>query len=259
MTNFFLSKFNSVSSLSLRLKKKNTSIFSKSQPLRGRLLTKNRNFKILGNPLAMLGIPGIVARIEHDPYRSSGVALIFFKNKTCSYYRNIHNLNIGDTILSSLKIFSISEYKRGNTSSLYILPTSLAINQVDIKVGTSAKYSTAAGTYSTLIRKNDVSKTSFVRLSSGIIKQLSIFSFATVGIIGNISHSKNRMYKAGQNRWLGKRPTVRGVAKNPVDHPHGGGEGKKSQNMFPKTFWGKKLKWRKTSRSKKNSISYNQS
>ena len=235
VTNLYSSK-SKLHCLSLRMKKKHLSNFSKSQPLRRRLLPTNRNFVVLKNPIHMLGIPGTVIRVEKDPYRSSGIVLIHFKNNTCSYYRNIHNLNIGSTVLSSLNFLLPSEYKRGNSSTLYILPTSSSINQIEKEPGISSKYSTSAGTYSTLIRKNLFLNEAYLRLPSGVIKKICIFSFATIGVIGNTNHSNKIFYKAGQNRWLGKKPIVRGVAKNPVDHPHGGGEGKKSKNMLPKTF-----------------------
>lgn len=244
------SKKSVVDLLAFQLEKKMLNNFSKSQPMRKRLLPKHKKLRVLNQASNMLGIPGVVIRVENDPYRSSGVALIYFMNNTCSYYRNIHNLELGSSVFSSLRFDTLSDYKRGNASTLWILPTSLSVNQIQVSNNRISTYSKSAGTFSTILRKNTAKKIVFLQLPSGIVKQFQASSFATIGMVGNIKHSSRVLYKAGQNRWLGKRPIVRGVAKNPFDHPHGGGEGKKSQNMFPKTFWGKKLKWRKTSRSK---------
>lgn len=248
------SKQKAVVCLSIKLGKKHTKVFSKSQTMRRRLFPTNRQYRVLCKPSFLLGVHGVIFRIDYDPYRSSGLSIVLFANNICGYQVSIHNLCVGSTVLSSLKFSSLSEYVRGNTSILKYLPTGISLNQLEVSHFSGPQYAKSSGAYSTLLRKNERLNQAVVRLPSGRIIRSSIYSFATIGVVSNITHQDKILYKAGQNRWLGKRPTVRGVAKNPVDHPHGGGEGKKSQNMFPRTFWGKKLKWRRTSRSRLNSF-----
>ena len=112
------SKKSVVDLLAFQLEKKMLNNFSKSQPMRKRLLPKHKKLRVLNQASNMLGIPGVVIRVENDPYRSSGIALVFFMNNTCSYYRNIHNLELGSSVFSSLRFDTLSDYKRGNASTL---------------------------------------------------------------------------------------------------------------------------------------------
>jgi len=176
--------------------------------------------------------------------------LLTLKNGICSYYLNIDSVSLGDSLMSSFISSHLSFFHKGNSSTLHNLPTGASISQIELKH--NHKYSLSSGCSSVLLRKQYYSTygdgIAVVKLSSGSLKKISLNSFATVGVSGNFHLNIKKKYKAGQNRWLGRRPIVRGVAKNPVDHGHGGGEGKKSQTAIPKTFWGKQLKWKKTSR-----------
>lgn len=229
--------------LSKILKKKS---FSKTQPLRTRVSPCHRRYKLVESPSFNLGVTGKVIRVEYDPYRSSGVSLILFKNNICSYYLTVHTVGVGETFTAYLSNLFSFEYKRGDSSVVKNIPSSLPINQIESKRCTT--YIRSAGVYAMLLRKQYSTGTAFIRMPSGKLKTIPLTSFATIGVIGNVEHHNKLLFKAGQRRWRGYKPMVRGVAKNPVDHPHGGGEGKKSPCVFPKTFWGKQLKWRKTAR-----------
>lgn len=175
---------------------------------------------------------GIVCSIEHDPNRSAYIASIFdFINNNFFYILAPQNLQIGDTIKSGLEI----KPSLGSSLPLSEIPVGTAIYNVSLQKAQKAKFSRSAGTFS--IIKEKTSKYSIVELSSGEQRYIPITSFASIGKVSKEFHFLIRLGKAGQSRWLNKRPTVRGVAMNPIDHPHGGGEGKKSGRSL--TPWGK--------------------
>lgn len=190
---------------------------------------------------------GIVCSLEHDPNRNSFIAAIFdFINFEFFYILAPKNLNIGDIVKSGLEI----EPSLGSTLPISGIPIGTPIYNISSKVPEQGKISRAAGTFSVIKEKTD--RYALIEMSSGEQRYISSKCFASIGEVSRELHFLTRVGKAGQSRWLNKRPTVRGVSMNPIDHPHGGGEGKKSGNS--RTPWGKPNFQGKTSKSKNRLI-----
>lgn len=189
---------------------------------------------------------GITCSIEYDPNRNSNIAAIYdFSNNKFFYILAPKNLKIGDIVESNIN----SEPKLGNSLSINQIPLGSYLHNISKTFFKPASFSRAAGSFSKL--KEKTLNYALVELNSGRCKTISIKCCATIGIVSNELTFLSRLKKAGQSRWLNKRPTVRGIAMNPVDHPHGGGEGKKSGKN--KTPWGKyNCKKRKISKLYKN-------
>lgn len=192
---------------------------------------------------------GLVISIEYDPFRSANIAAIYdFLNKKFYYIIAPKNLKIGDII----KTGKNAEPKNGHSLPISKIPIGSLIHNVSPKVNSKSQISRSAGTFSQLIEKTF--NYARIKLSSGEQRKLSINCFATLGIVSNEFLLLTTKGKAGRSRWLNKRPIVRGVAMNPIDHPHGGGEGKTSGGRTSVTPWGKPTKNKKTSRSKNTLI-----
>jgi large subunit ribosomal protein L2 len=192
---------------------------------------------------------GIVIGIEYDPFRSSNIASIYnFLTKTFFYIIAPKNLIIGDIIKSGIN----AEAKNGHSLPISKIPIGCLIHNIAPKVNSMSQISRSAGTFSQLIEKT--SKFGRIKLSSGEQRTLSINCFATIGVVSNELFLLTNLGKAGRSRWLNKRPKVRGVAMNPIDHPHGGGEGKTSGGRTSVTPWCKPTKGGKTIRSKNKLI-----
>jgi len=177
---------------------------------------------------------GIVFNIQYDPNRNSNIASIYnIKKNNFFYVVAAKDLVIGNIIKSGFE----ANKKVGHINFLEQIPIGCCIHNVALKSNGLAKISRSAGTYSIIIKKTKTNV--IILLSSGQQKKLPLNAFATIGIVSNELHFLNQLGKAGRSRWLGKRPTVRGVAMNPVDHPNGGGEGRKSGKR--KTPWGKTM------------------
>ena len=209
---------------------------SSSQPLKSRLSVKKKKYRILNNPYFNLGIPSKVLKVEYDPYRACSINLLIFKNKICSYSMHIKGqsplcLVYNSTTYKNLNTFY---FNHGSSFTISSIPPGSVVNQLESAILSGAVYSRSSGVSSLLIRKTE--SFAAVKLPSGKIKNLGINFFATMGIVSSASDGPRNYYKAGQLRWLGRRPKVRGVAKNPVDHGHGGGEGKRSKDPVPYTF-----------------------
>ncbi|QJC32533.1 50S ribosomal protein L2 [Enterobacteriaceae endosymbiont of Donacia dentata] len=189
-------------------------------------------------------ISAIVERIEYDPNRSAHIALIKYKDGVRNYILSPKNLKIGD-IIKSGKNASI---KIGNTLPMNNIPVGSILHNVEMKPGKGGQIARAAGTYVQLIAKEKLYIT--VRLKSGEIRKIQSNCRATLGEIGNNEHMLKSFGKAGAKRWKGIRPTVRGTAMNPIDHPHGGGEGK-NFGKHPVTPWGIQTKGKKTRKNKR--------
>ena len=186
---------------------------------------------------------GIVCSLEHDPNRNSYIASIFDVTSSEFFYILApQNLKVGDIVKSGLKI----EPSLGSSLPISGIPMGTPIYNISPKVSKKAQISRSAGTFSIIKEKTE--KYAVIELSSGEQRKVSSKCFASIGEVSKELYFLTRKGKAGQSRWLNRRPTVRGVAMNPVDHPHGGGEGKKSGNS--KTPWGKPNRRGKTSRSK---------
>tara|TARA_B100000780_G_scaffold140620_1_gene98461 strand:+ start:14121 stop:14939 length:819 start_codon:yes stop_codon:yes gene_type:complete len=187
---------------------------------------------------------GIVTSIEYDPYRTANIASIFnFVTKEYYYMLHVKNLKIGDIIKSG----SNAEIKNGHSLEISKIPVGSLIHNISPKVKSKAQISRSAGAFSRLVGKTTHSGR--IKLSSGEQRSLSNNCFATIGVVSNALLSLTTIGKAGRSRWLNRRPKVRGVAMNPVDHPHGGGEGKTSGGRTSVTPWGKPTKGGNTSRS----------
>lgn len=187
---------------------------------------------------------GIVCSLEYDPNRSAYIAAIFdFINSDFFYILAPQNLRIGDIVKSGLEL----EPSLGSSLPISGISIGTPIHNVSLKSFEKGKFSRSAGTFSIIKEKTDTH--ALIELSSGEQKLVSLKCFATVGEVSKELHFLTRLGKAGRSRWLNRRPTVRGVAMNPIDHPHGGGEGKKSGSS--RTPWGKPSLGGKTGKSKK--------
>lgn len=190
-------------------------------------------------------IPARVAELEYDPNRSSRIALLHYIDGEKRYIIAPSKVDIGDTIVSSEK----ADIKPGNTMPIRNIPLGSLIHNVELKVGRGGQLIRSAGTYGQLMAKEE--GYAQVRLPSGEVRKIFLDCKATIGQVGNIDHENISIGKAGRSRWLGRRPKVRGVAMNPVDHPMGGGEGKSSGGRHPCTPWGVPTKGHKTRKNKK--------
>ena len=195
------------------------------------------------------GIPGRIAEIEYDPNRSARIALIHYVDGEKRYILHPRGMQQGDTIVSGPG----SEPNLGNCLPLREIPLGTMIHAVEIKPGRGAQMARSAGASVQLIAKEGDMVT--LRLPSTEVRMVRGECFATIGQVGNVDHELIRSGKAGRSRWLGKRPKVRGVAMNPVDHPLGGGEGRASGGRPPVSPWGK-AEGRKTRKRKKASNQY---
>ncbi|MFC1658506.1 50S ribosomal protein L2 [Candidatus Omnitrophota bacterium] len=222
----------------------------------GRLTVRHRGgghkrlYRIIDFKRNKFDVPGKVTAIEYDPNRSARIALIEYPDKEKRYILAPAGLNIGDEIISSRN--QDTDIKTGNFLPLKIIPQGMMIHNVELARGRGGQIVRSAGSYAQVIaRENELVH---LRLPSGEIRLVSAECMATIGQVGNIDHEKKSYGKAGRMRWRGFRPTVRGAAMNPVDHPHGGGEGKSGQgNPHPVSAWGKPTKGFRTRKKKKYS------
>ncbi len=183
------------------------------------------------------GVPAKVASVEYDPNRTANIALLHYADGEKRYILAPVGLSVGDTLFAGPN----ADIRPGNCLPLLNIPVGTVIHNVELKPGRGAQIIRSAGTSGQLMAKEE--RYAQVRLPSGAVRKVLIECRATVGQLGNIEHEIIRIGKAGKSRWLGIRPTVRGLAMNPVDHPHGGGEGKSGQgNPHPVSPWGKKTK-----------------
>lgn len=190
-------------------------------------------------------MPALVERIEHDPNRSAFIALIKYDDGEKSYIIAPQRLAPGDTVISGDRV----DIKPGNALPMANIPVGTIIHNVELKVGGGAQIARSAGTYVQLIGKDQ--GYAQLRMNSGEIRIIRAECMATIGAVSNPDKANIKLGKAGRKRWLGKRPAVRGVAMNPVDHPHGGGEGRTSGGRHPVTPWGKPTKGKRTRNNKK--------
>lgn len=194
-------------------------------------------------------VAATVERIEYDPGRTSFIALIKYEDGELAYIIAPQRLSEGDTVISSDK----ADIKPGNTMHLKSIPVGTIIHNVEMKEGKGGQLARAAGSYVQLVGKDG--GYAQIKLRSGELRMVPDKCLATIGAVSNPDHQNAVIGKAGRSRWLGVRPCVRGVAMNPVDHPHGGGEGRTSGGRHPVTPWGKGTKGTKTrSRKKKNKL-----
>ncbi|WP_029031928.1 50S ribosomal protein L2 [Salinarimonas rosea] len=194
---------------------------------------------------ARLGETAKVERIEYDPNRSAYIALIRYEDGTQSYILAPQRLSAGDTVTAGEK----SDIKPGNALPLASIPVGTIVHNIELKIGKGGAMARSAGSYGQIVGRDQGYVS--IRLTSGEQRLVHGQCFATVGAVSNPDHMNTSMGKAGRNRWLGRRPHNRGVAMNPIDHPHGGGEGRTSGGRHPVTPWGKPTKGRKTRSNKR--------
>jgi len=190
-------------------------------------------------------IIGTVERIEHDPNRSSYIALIKYDDGAMNYILAPKDLKIGDKIVAGEN----TEIKVGNCMPMSNIPVGIDIHNIELKVGSGAQLARSAGSSTQIVGKSDGYVA--IKLPSGEQRKVREECKATIGVLSNIDKKNQKLGKAGRKRWLGVRPSVRGVAMNPIDHPHGGGEGKTSGGRDPVTPWGKPTKGKKTRNNKR--------
>ena len=185
-------------------------------------------------------IPGKVSTIEYDPNRSARIALVTYADGEKRYILQPNGLKVGDAVISGDNV----DILPGNALPLKNIPLGTMLHNVELKPGKGGQIARSAGSSVQLVAKEG--DYASVKMPSGEIRHIAIVCYATVGQVGNLDHENVSIGKAGRQRWLGKRPHVRGVVMNPVDHPHGGGEGKTSGGRHPVSPWGLPTKGYKT-------------
>ena len=202
-------------------------------------------YRIIDFKRRKFGIPGKVEAIEYDPNRNCRIALISYVDGEKRYIIRPSGLNVGDVISAAEAGLDI---KPGNAMKLKSIPVGTIVHNIELKPGKGAQMARSAGGYAQLMGKEE--KYVILRLPSGEMRQVLAECMATVGVVGNEDWANVTIGKAGRNRYRGIRPQTRGSAMNPVDHPHGGGEGKRNSGRHPVTPWGKPTKGAKTRRKK---------
>lgn len=204
-----------------------------------------RRYRIIDFKRDKREIPATVASVEYDPNRSARIALLNYADGEKRYILAPLGLEVGATVIASEQ----ADIKPGNALAIRSIPLGTWVHNVELKVGKGGQLARSAGTYAMIAAKEG--KYAQLRLPSGEVRLVLQDCCATIGQVGNTDHENVKIGKAGRNRWLGKRPQSRGVAMNPVDHPHGGGEGKSSGGRHPVTPWGVPTKGYKTRTNKR--------
>jgi large subunit ribosomal protein L2 len=219
---------------------------------RGRITTRHvggghkQSYRVIDFKRAKHDVIGIVERLEYDPNRTSYIALVKYSDGELAYILAPQRLKKGDKIVSGQN----ADILPGNALPLKNIPVGTLVHNVEMKPGKGGQIARAAGSYAMLAGKD--AGFAQLKLRSGELRLVSADCYATIGAVSNPDHQNRVIGKAGRKRWMGVRPTVRGVAMNPVDHPHGGGEGKTSGGRHPVTPWGIATKGKKTRSRKKN-------
>ena len=219
---------------------------------KGRITSRRRGgghkrlYRVIDFKRRKFDVAAIVQRIEYDPNRSAFIALLKYEDGESVYILAPQRLKEGDTVIAANR----ADIKPGNAMPMENMPVGTIIHNVEMKPGKGGQIARAAGTYVQLIGKD--SGYAQLRLTSGELRMVPAKCMATVGAVSNPDNQNTNLSKAGRKRWMGKRPQVRGVAMNPVDHPHGGGEGRTSGGRHPVSPWGKPTKGARTRRKKKS-------
>ncbi len=203
-----------------------------------------RHYRVIDFKRDKIAIPAKVASIEYDPNRSTRIALLHYVDGEKRYILAPLNLKVNDIVESGPD----ADIKPGNALPLSNIPLGTQIHNIELRSGKGGQIVRSAGTYAQLMAKED--RYALIRLPSGEVRMVLLNCRATVGQLGNVAHEKIELGKAGRKRWLGRRPKVRGVAMNPVDHPMGGGEGRSSGGRHPCSPWGVPTKGYKTRKNK---------
>ena len=204
-----------------------------------------RLYRVIDFKRDKLGVPAVVAHIEYDPNRTARIALLHYADGEKRYILAPVGVRQGDSLVAG----EGADIKPGNAMQMQRIPVGTVIHNVELAPGKGGQMCRAAGTYAQLVAKEG--KYALLRLPSGEVRKVLSACTATVGQVGNVTHENISLGKAGRSRWLNRRPKVRGVAMNPIDHPLGGGEGRSSGGRHPVTPWGKPTKGYKTRDKKK--------
>ena len=203
-----------------------------------------RTYRVVDFKRRKSDIPATVERIEYDPNRSAFIALIKYDDGEQSYILAPQRLGMGDQVISGARV----DVKPGNAMPLSSIPIGTIVHNIELKQGKGGQIARSAGAYAQLVGRDQ--GYAIMRLNSGEQRLVHGGCMATVGAVSNPDNANIKLGKAGRKRWAGKRPAVRGVAMNPVDHPHGGGEGRTSGGRHPVTPWGKPTKGKRTRSNK---------
>ena len=204
-----------------------------------------RRYRMVDFKRRKFDVPATVERLEYDPNRTAFIALIKYEDGELSYILAPQRLQAGDKVVSGER----ADIKPGNAMALKNIPVGTIVHNVEMKPGRGGQIARAAGSYVQLVGRD--AGLALLRMSSGEVRMVRTECMATIGAVSNPDQQNIVIGKAGRNRWKGRRPSVRGVAMNPVDHPHGGGEGRTSGGRHPVTPWGKSTKGKKTRHNKK--------
>lgn len=222
---------------------------------RGKMTVRNvggghkRRFRVIDFKRTKDGVPAVVKSIEYDPNRSANIALLYYADGAKAYILAPNGLKVGTTVMSG----QTAAPEVGNSLPLANIPLGTIVHNIELRPGQGAKMVRSAGTFAQLVSREE--KYAIIKMPSGEVRKILATCKATIGSVGNSEHSLTQSGKAGRSRWLGRRPRVRGVSKNPVDHPMGGGEGRASGGhpRSPKGLYSKGLK---TRAPKKHSSKY---
>ncbi len=216
----------------------------------GRVTVRHRggghkqSYRIIDFKRRKFDMPAVIERLEYDPNRSAFIALLRYEDDELSYIIAPQRVQVGDKVIAGENV----DIRPGNALPLKNIPVGTIVHNIEMKPGKGAQIARAAGSYAQLVGK-DAGK-ALLRLGSGEVRMVRAEGMATIGAVSNPDRKNVKFGKAGRKRWLGKRPSVRGVAMNPIDHPHGGGEGRTSGGRHPVTPWGKSTKGMKTRSNK---------
>ena len=199
-----------------------------------------KKYRIIDFRRSKVDVQGVVERIEYDPNRSAHLALVKYDDNNYSYILAAQGLRKGSKVISS----EGAEINPGNTLPLKKIPMGTTIHNIEMKPGKGGQLARSAGSAAQLIGRDG--KYAQIKLGSGEVRLILSECLASIGSVSNPDKKNTKIGKAGRNRWLGRRPSVRGVAMNPIDHPHGGGEGRTSGGRHPVTPWGKSTKGKRT-------------
>ena len=204
-----------------------------------------RRYRVIDFKRRKYDVEATIERLEYDPNRTAFIALIKYSDGELSYILAPQRVRVGDKVISGEAV----DIKPGNAMPMQSIPVGTIIHNIEMKLGKGGQIARSAGTYAQIIGKDQ--GYAQLRLNSGELRMVRAECMATVGAVSNPDQQNIKLGKAGRKRWLGKRPSVRGVAMNPIDHPHGGGEGRTSGGRHPVTPWGKPTKGKRTRSNKK--------
>ena len=204
-----------------------------------------RRYRLVDFKRRKFDVPAVIERLEYDPNRTAFIALVRYEDGEQAYILAPQRLKVGDSVIAGERV----DVEPGNAMPLKNIPVGTIVHNVELKAGKGGQLARSAGTYVQLVGRDQ--GYAQLKLASGELRVVRGECLATIGAVSNPDQSNINLGKAGRNRWLGKRPSVRGVAMNPIDHPHGGGEGRTSGGRHPVTPWGKPTKGKKTRNNKK--------